>query len=146
MSKQTITVERLIDAPVAKVWKAISDKDEMQKWYFDLPDFEPKKGLEFQFMGGEENGIQYLHLCEITEVDEEKKLSYSWSYEDYEGFSYVSFDLEKKDDKTLLTLTHQGIESFPEDNPDFAMDKLKAGWDQLINISLVNYFENKNRK
>ena len=44
----------------------------MKKWYFDLESFNPKVGFTFSFLGGEEGGKQYLHLCEITEVIVEK--------------------------------------------------------------------------
>lgn len=140
MEDNLIIIEQLLDAPVSKVWTAISDKDEMKKWYFDLPDFEPKHGLEFQFMGGKPDGVQYLHLCEIVAVVPEKKLSYTWRYEGYEGLSTVSFELEEQGNKTLLRLTHSGIESFPADNPDLAISNFRAGWDQIINHSLMQYF------
>ena len=40
----------------------------------------------------------------------------------HEGISYVTFDLIPQGDQTLLRLTHQGLESFPADNPDFSKD------------------------
>ena len=34
-----IVIERTYNAPVEKVWKAITDKEEMKQWYFDLDAF-----------------------------------------------------------------------------------------------------------
>lgn len=34
-----------------------------------------------------------MHVCEVTEVISEKKLTYSWSYEGYEGISFLIFEL-----------------------------------------------------
>ncbi|WP_262896812.1 SRPBCC domain-containing protein [Chryseobacterium cucumeris] len=34
-----ITVQYTINAPAEKVWKALTDKNEMKSWYFDIQDF-----------------------------------------------------------------------------------------------------------
>jgi len=52
MKDEPIVIERTFDAPVAKVWKAITDKDAMKQWYFDLPEFKAEVGFEFQFLAG----------------------------------------------------------------------------------------------
>lgn len=39
-----IIVEQKVNAPAQKVWKALTDIDEMKIWYFDIPDFIPKPG------------------------------------------------------------------------------------------------------
>lgn len=72
-------------------------------------------------------GVQYLHLCEITEVVPEKKLTYSWRYNGYEGNSFVTFELFEQESKTLLILTHKGLETFPKENKDFAMENFEKG-------------------
>ena len=141
MDNQPIEVEALLNAPVAKVWKAITDNTEMKNWYFDLPDFKAEKSFKFQFSGGPGPEKQYLHLCEVTEVVPEKRLGYSWRYDGYAGNSFVVFDLSGEGDKTLVKLTHSGLESFPEDNPDFAAKNFKEGWNAIINSSLKNYVE-----
>ncbi len=79
-------IERTYNAPVAKVWLAITDKDQMKQWYFDIPSFKPEVGLEFQFTGGPDEGPHYVHLCRITEVIPYKKLTHSWRYEGYRRF------------------------------------------------------------
>ncbi len=71
---QLFVTERIYNATVDKVWKAITDKDQMKQWYFDLAEFWPEAGFEFQFYGQGKEGEQYLHLCKITEVIKEKKL------------------------------------------------------------------------
>lgn len=137
MENKPIIVERIYNALVSKVWKAITDKSEMKQWYFDLAEFKPEVGFKFQFMGGTEDN-QYLHLCEITEVVPEKKLTYSWRYDGYEGNSFVTFELFEEASNTRLKLTHRGLDSFPN-NPDFAKSNFEQGWDQIINKSLKDY-------
>ena len=140
MKNQPLLVERLFNAPVSKVWKALTDKDEMKNWYFDLKEFKPELGFKFQFTGGPSPEKQYVHLCEVTEVVPHKKLTYSWRYQGYSGISFVTFELVEQENKTLLKLTHAGLESFPNE-PDFAVKNFEMGWDSIINTSLKNYLE-----
>ena len=139
MNQEPIIIEKTYDASIDKVWKAISDKNEMKKWYFDLAEFRPEVGFEFQFSGGPSPEKQYLHLCKITEVIVNKKLSYTWRYDGYSGDSLVTFELFKEGDKTRLKLIHTGLESFPINNPDFAKKNFAKGWNHLIGVALADY-------
>lgn len=140
MSATPFIIERTYNAPAEKVWSAITDRDEMQQWYFNLAAFKPEVGFEFSFTGGSEQ-MTYIHLCKITEVIPGSKLTYSWRYEGYEGNSFVTFELFPEGDKTRLVLTHEGLESFPAGNPDFAASSFAAGWTMIIGTSLANYLE-----
>ena len=143
MADGVFKIEKIILAPVSKVWCAITDKDEMKQWYFNLTEFKPETGFEFHFTGGRENGIRYLHNCRITEAEPDKKLTYSWSYEGYAGESFVSFELFPEGNNTRLVLTHTGLDTFPPDNPDFDKNNFAAGWTQFIGTSLPAYLELK---
>lgn len=143
MNTQPVVAERMFDVPASTVWKALTYKDEMEKWYFDLPDFKPEVGFTFEFLGGPDTGIQYRHLCEITGVVPEKLLTYSWRYDGYTGNSFVTFQLFEQENKTLLRLTHKGIETFPAENPDFAKENFMDGWNHFIHTSLKAFLEAK---
>ena len=60
----------------------------------------------------------------------------SWRYYGYEGNSFVTFELFAEGGKTRLKLTHEGIETFPASNPDFARESFMNGWTFLIGPSL----------
>ncbi len=45
MSNKPLVFERTLNAPVNAVWEAITDKDKMKQWYFDLAAFKPEKDL-----------------------------------------------------------------------------------------------------
>ncbi|MFK8843598.1 SRPBCC domain-containing protein, partial [Escherichia coli] len=79
------------------------------------------------------------HLCEVTEVEPGRKLTYSWRYDGYEGISYVTFELFPQGEKTRLVLTHSGLETFPESNPDLARANFEAGWADFIGNYLPGY-------
>ncbi len=112
----------------------------MKSWYFDLAEFRPEVGFEFSFIGGTENK-KFKHLCKITAVIKEKKLAYSWKYEGYPGESLVTFELFPEGNKTRLKLTHEGLDTFPSEIPDFARKNFEAGWTQIIGTSLKEYIE-----
>lgn len=140
MKAEPFVIERTFNAPTGKVWKAITDKDEMKHWYFDLAEFKPEVGFEFTFKGSKDD-VEYIHLCKITEVVHNKKLKHSWRYPDFEGTSYVTWELFDEGDVTRVKLTHEGLETFPESNPDFAKENFVAGWTEIIGKSLKEYVE-----
>lgn len=141
MKENPVIVEALYDAPSNKVWNAITDKDEMQKWYFQVSDFKAEPGFEFHFNGGTENKT-YVHLCKITDVIPEEKLSYTWRFQGVPGNSLLTFELFAEENKTRLKLTHQGLETFPAE-PDFAKENFKLGWNQIIGTNLKKFLESK---
>lgn len=141
VESRPLKIERIYNAPVEKVWAAITNLDEMRKWYFEIDKFKPKVGFKFQFDGKGSKGENYTHLCEITEVIYQKKLAYSWQYQGFEGNSLVTFELSVEGDKTKLTLTHAGLETFPRDKPDFANENFLEGWTIIIGTSLKDFVE-----
>ncbi len=140
MNQEPFVIERTFDAPVEKVWKAITDRDEMKNWYFDLEEFKPEIGFEFEFIGGED-GKEFVHLCKVVEVQPGRKVSYTWAYEGYPGKSTVTFELFPEGEGTRLKLTHAGLETFPADIKDFAKENFEKGWTEIIGTSLKNYLE-----
>src|SRR5438552_7381647 len=136
---EAVVIERTFNAPVARVWKALIDVEEMRRWYFDLKEFKPEVGFEFAFTV-EHEGFKYCHLCKITEVIPQKKLAYTWRYERHEGDSLVTFELFANGAKTRLKLTHVGLETFPK-LPAFARKNVINGWTEIIGSSLKNFLE-----
>ena len=140
MEEGTFIVEETYPANASRVWKAITDKDQMKVWYFNMEEFKPEVGFEFRFWGGPAEDRQYLHICRITEVIPEKKLVHSWEYEGYEGSTLVSFELFEEDgNQTRLKLSHHGLDNFPKENPDFAQANFAEGWTSIIGTSLKNF-------
>jgi uncharacterized protein YndB with AHSA1/START domain len=140
-SAEAVVIERTFNAPIARVWKSITDVEEMRPWYFDLQEFKPEVGFEFEFVV-EHEGTMYNHRCKITEVIPQEKLAYRWRYEGHEGDSLVTFELFADGNKTRLKLTHEGLETFPKTS-SFARKNFMEGWTQIIGSSLKEFVETK---
>ena len=141
---EPFVIERTFNAPAALVWKAITNKRDMKRWYFDLEEFKAQIGFEFQF-AVEHKGFNYIHHCRVTDVIPNKKLAYTWRYEGHAGDSLVTFELYADGDRTRLQLTHTGLETFPA-IPAFARTNFMEGWTSLIGASLKEYVESKPTK
>lgn len=133
-------IERIFDATPERVWQAITDKQQMKQWYFDIADFKAEVGFRFSFEGKSDDKV-YVHLCTVTEVIPGRKLAYSWTYQDYEGYSVVSMELFPEHGKTKLVLTHEGLETFPQNSKDFAADSFAKGWTYIIGTALGKFID-----
>jgi len=141
MNADPIVVEQTYHAPVAEVWRAITDKDQMRQWFFEpMTDFEPEVGFETQFDVKCE-GQNFPHQWKVTEVVPETRIAYDWRYGGYPGDSSVTWELSQTPDGTKLKLTHWGHETFPQDNPVFSREGCEAGWCYLLHESLKAFLE-----
>jgi uncharacterized protein YndB with AHSA1/START domain len=143
MAAEPVVVERVFDASVATVWNAITDKASFKHWFFEIPEFEPVVGSEFQFTH-EHNDFKYVHLCCVTEAVPLQVLAYSWRYGGYEGDSLVRIELSPEGSKTKVKLTHSGLDSFPK-LPTFAKENFVKGWTNIIGSNLKKYVEGEGR-
>ena len=127
-----VVVEQTIAAPIPKVWKAITELDEMQAWFFEeVETFEPKVGFETQF-SIEHEGKTYVHQWKLLEVEPEKRIVFDWQYEHCEGQGKVEWDLSASESGTEFKLTNSVVESFPDDDPAFTRESCEGGWQYLL--------------
>ena len=133
----TVILERTYNAPAAKVWSALTDVEKLRQWYFNVTGFEPKVGYKFEFTG-EADCLEYLHICEVTEVEENRKIAYSWTYEGLEGHSVVSWELFPDGDKTKVVITHAGLDTFPK-NKVFTRESFTGGWTYFLEEALEKF-------
>lgn len=138
---EPLVVERTYNAPVEKVWRALTDYGLIKQWYFNMKDFKPEVGFEFEFTG-EAEGETFLHRCVVLEVVPERKLKHTWTYVGYEGSSIVTIELFHEGDKTRIRLTHEGLESFPQIDK-FARNNFEMGWNAILGTNLKDFVEQK---
>ena len=142
-SNQPIIVEQLFNASAEIVWQALTQVDQMRQWFFgNIESFNPEVGFETQFLV-QTPERRFLHLWKLTEVIPEKKIKYDWKYGGYPGESTVVFELFAVQDQTKLILTHQVIENFPSDIPEFSRESGLQGWTYFIKERLVEFLQPK---
>ncbi|CAD7797192.1 hypothetical protein CHRY9390_00126 [Chryseobacterium aquaeductus] len=136
-----IVIRKKINASIEKVWKALTDKDELPLWYFAIKDFEAEAGKSFDFYEpGEEK--KYLHRIEILKVVPNQKLKYSWFYPSFsEEKTIVTWNLESDVDGTLVVLTHEGLEKLKDLGDGFSSENFTQGWNEILGQSLKLYLE-----
>ena len=132
-----VVKEVILNAPVSKVWQALTSRDELKQWCFDVNDFKPEKGFEFQFYG-EKDAHKFLHLCKVMDVQTQKKMKWLWSYKDIPGHTYVTFELFPNDSQTKLRLTHEGLEKLPQDE-NYARGNFDEGWNMILGKLLPDF-------
>ncbi|ODS90199.1 MAG: ATPase [Chryseobacterium sp. SCN 40-13] len=137
-----VIVKQRVKAPVEKVWDAITDKTQMKKWYFDIPDFELALHSEFNFYepGNEQ---KFHHHGEILEIIPNSKLKHTWTYPEFsKEKTLVKWELKPDGDGTEVTLTHKGLENFNHLGANFRHESFAEGWNEIVTQSLKTYLEN----
>lgn len=138
---EPIVVETIINAPAPKVWKAITTANDISEWLMYLKEFKPEAGFEFKFKGTDPKGKEYPTSCKIMEVIPNKKLSYTWSYDEFPAYSLVTYELNEENGRTNVKLTHEGLENIPAKHSEASKQKHYDGWIMLIKTGLKNIVE-----
>lgn len=136
-----IIIEQKVNAPAEKVWKALTDKNEMKIWYFDIADFIPQEGTVFNFYEPGDEKI-YHHQAKILEIIPEKKLKHTWFYPEFsDQETIVTWELYPDGENTLIRLIHENINGFNDLGENFSEKAFTEGWTQIIEESLKKYLE-----
>ena len=114
-----LTVKKTIEinAPISKVWNALSNPELIKQYLFGTETLSNwKVGSEIIFQG-EYRGAKYRDKGKITKIEHEKLFQYTyWSgfsglEDNEENYSLVTYELSEKNGKTLLSVTQQGFAS-----------------------------------
>jgi uncharacterized protein YndB with AHSA1/START domain len=138
----TDRIEKRIElkAPVARVWRALTDYREFGEWF--------RVKIEGPFVAGEVSrghitypGYEHLKWEAVVErVEPERLFSFRWHpyavdpKMDYskEPQTLVEFRLEKTSAGTLLTVTESGFDKIPAARRAEAFPRNEGGWTQQM--------------
>jgi uncharacterized protein YndB with AHSA1/START domain len=143
MNTSTDRIERkvLINAPRARVWRAVSDAGEFGDWFG--VDFKGKTFVAGKHVQGKITYPGYEHLTMevlIERVVPEQLLSWRWHPAaidpkvDYsqEPTTLVEFELKDADGGTLLTVVESGLDKIPLARRADVFRMNSSGWDQQM--------------
>jgi uncharacterized protein YndB with AHSA1/START domain len=130
----TLKIQRLLPGPIERVWAYLTDSELRRKW-LAAGQMEMKVGAPFEFVWRNDEltnppgqrppgfGEEHRMQSRITEFDPPRRLAFTW-----QGSGDVSFELEPKGSKVLLTVIHRRL-------PDRAtMLKVGAGWHMHLDV------------
>jgi uncharacterized protein YndB with AHSA1/START domain len=141
--KNIIYLEHIYPVSREKVWKALTELSQMKQWFFpQLETFRPEQDFETVF-NVEHHGKVYPHIWRILDIVPNEKLKMGWKFGGYPGNSTVLFELQSEGSSTRLSFEHEGIDSFPQDNPDFSYESHMQGWTELLGKNLKQFLEKK---
>ena len=111
---ETVELDVELKSPIGRVWHALTDSATLSRWMlFKSNDFRPVVGHTFQFRDAP--GFEGAIDCEVTEVDEPHRLSYTWvttGQDDQPHSTVVTWTLTEADDGvTQLHLEQSGFRS-----------------------------------
>jgi uncharacterized protein YndB with AHSA1/START domain len=93
-------------APVAAVWRALTDPAELSEWLMPN-DFRAVVGHRFRFTTEPRPGFDGIVQCEVRTVQHERRLAYTWVGGGID--TLVEWDLVPHGTGTSLTLIHSGF-------------------------------------
>ena len=129
-----------VNAPVNRVWEALTDPNELQKWMMMSTNFEPETGKDFTFQADASEEWDGVFKCNVKEVVENKKLSYSWDTAFINAETLVEIELTKNGDKTELSLVHSGWDKMAA-NQEETRNSHSEGWDLRFGQKLKEVVE-----
>ena len=107
----------VIDAPIERVWTAITDPEQIKQWFFGVDtDTDWKKGSPIVHRG-EYQGRPYEDKGVLLDIEPPRRLVHShWSpvsglADAPENYEKVSWHLAERESKTELTITESNLAS-----------------------------------
>jgi hypothetical protein len=77
----------------------------------------------------------------VTEVIDQRRLTYSFRFQNEKGITYVTWELLPEGQKTRLRLTHEGLENIAHIGPDYSRQNFVEGWTGFFDTRLRNFLE-----
>jgi uncharacterized protein YndB with AHSA1/START domain len=111
----TLKIQRVLPGPLERVWDYLTKSDLRRQW-LAAGDMEMKAGAPFELVWRNNEltdppgkcpdgfGDEHRMQSTIIEADPPRKLAFTW-----QGGADVTFTLEPRGDRTLLTIVHRGL-------------------------------------
>lgn len=142
----TDRIEKTVElaAPVARVWRALTNHEEFGEWFrvrLDCP-FAPGEAVRGHIT---HPGYEHLHWeAVVQQMEPERRFSFTWHPyavdpdNDYsrEPSTLVEFELQEIPAGTLLRIVESGFDKLPPERRDEAFRMNDSGWSgQVENIT-----------
>lgn len=137
-SGRTAQVEKIVDAPAAEIWKAITTPASLKKFFFGSDVVSDWKVGSPITMKGEFKGKAYEDKGEILTFDAPRVLAFShWSAmsgdaDTPENYHVVTFELEPAGTATRVTLSQANLEGGVKDSDVKHRADYEKNWGMVL--------------
>ncbi len=116
-----------VNASVERVWKALTEPAELEKWMQMQTTFSAEVGKEFTFKAESSEEWDGIFSCRIKELVENRRLVYTWNTAFINAETLVEIELKANGSQTELTLIHSGWEKLAA-NQEQTKNSHSEGW------------------
>jgi uncharacterized protein YndB with AHSA1/START domain len=102
--RPALRFERTLPHPPERVWKALTDSDEMFAWHPTPATFEPRAGGRVDWHP--DGHIKNFEDGEVTAWDPPRLLAYTWGKDVSDRADHLRWELRPDGDGCVLTLVH----------------------------------------
>jgi uncharacterized protein YndB with AHSA1/START domain len=138
MPDRTIEITQTVEAPPERVFRALTDADELSRWWTTRAASDPRTGGSFSYTWEFQQDTDRNHTREdrYLDVTPNEHLRYDWPMP--RGNTVVDFRLDPSGDGTIVKLVHSGWGSDSE--WDESVEMHRQGWNFFLG-NLKSYLE-----
>lgn len=119
-----------IKAPLAWVWNALTDKSELENWWSEYVELQPKLGGKFKESWLDDKGKKQLATGKVQKIKKFEFIQFTWSEQAWAKGSETICILSFKEEKgfCVLELEQSGWECLPKEQQKSTMKDFEIGW------------------
>lgn len=134
MSGRSLEKELFIKAPPERVFQALTEKADLERWFVQKAEIDLRPGGALRFQWGPNS----IEVGKVLVFDPPHRLSYSWEALEPSPTT-ITFELTAENGGTRLHLTHTGIGE--GDDWDDYYTAISSGWNSQHLNNLVAWLE-----
>jgi uncharacterized protein YndB with AHSA1/START domain len=141
--KRTIKIERTFSQPRERVWKALTDRELLGRWFMEN-DFEPEVGRAFTFRMKPQRGWDGVTHCEVIDLQPQQTIAYTYrgkaTGEKAIACAGVRSDTVKSAGKGFMTELDTVLRfTLTEEGGETRLRMEQSGWSglQLVLVSFI---------
>lgn len=133
---ESISFELDLHHPPQKVWRALTDPELLAEWLLPVLELKLEPGAAFAFKSEPHPGWDGTVSCRMLEVEQHRKLRYTWTVGDMGLDTVVTLTLMPTPSGTRLSLVQSGFKPAQKQNWGGA----RYGW-RMMGGKLVSLLE-----
>lgn len=120
----------ILRATAPEIWRALTDRDDLEEWWSEGVTLEPKVGGKFIEIWEDDEGKPQLATGEVLLAKANKEIKFTWNEKNWPKDAFTECSIIIVDNKSVRTLTlkHSGWEIFPEAKRKKLLKDFEVGW------------------